>query len=209
MMDIFIFLSSVFAISLFSGAMSPGPMTAAVLAMGVSNRHAGLGISLGHGIIEIPLIVLIVLGFDKVLNSPQVKLLTGFAGGIVLLWMGVQILRNLNKAAETFDKNNRRGPVLTGVILSASNPYFLLWWATIGLKLAIDARTFGLGVFLLFIIAHWLCDYVWLEILSLASFKGSVVLGPKAEKIMLIVCGAALILFSIKFIYNTSVLWVN
>jgi threonine/homoserine/homoserine lactone efflux protein len=98
--------------------------------------------------------------------------------------------------------------VLTGIVLSASNPYFLLWWATVGLTLAIKARQLGWIAFVLFTIIHWLCDLVWLGILGWGSFKGSAIFGPKAQRIVLGICGAALILFSIIFIYGASRSWV-
>jgi len=47
-------------------------------------------------------------------------------------------------------------------------------------------------------------DLVWLQILSWASFKGSVLLGPNGQRIVVVVCSAAMFLFGLFFIYNAA-----
>ena len=85
--------------------------------------------------------------------------------------------------------------------MSAGNPYFLLWWATAGLALITTARTdFGAWAFVLLALVHWSCDLVWLTALSWASFKGSVLLGPKSQRVVLAVCAAAMAVFGLYFI---------
>jgi threonine/homoserine/homoserine lactone efflux protein len=105
-------------------------------------------------------------------------------------------------AEEQQAKTTKSTPVLTGIILSASNPYFLVWWATAGLNLAIIAKGIGIWAFVIFAIVHWLCDFIWLSALSWASFKGSVLLGPRGMRIVLMICAAALFFFGLFFIYN-------
>jgi hypothetical protein len=45
---------------------------------------------------------------------------------------------------------------------------------------------------------------VWLEALSLASFKGTELLGDSVQKIVLIICGAMLLGFGCKFLYDAG-----
>jgi len=85
--NLLLFLLSVIAISL-SGVMTPGPMFAVTIAKGKFDENAGLYIALGHGIIEIPLIVLIYFGFSQFFTYELVKKSIGFIGGIMLLYMG-------------------------------------------------------------------------------------------------------------------------
>lgn len=189
--------------------MAPGSVTAATIAHGAKNRDGGILIAIGHGIIEFPLMFLIILGFGTVIKSNSAQIAIGIVGGLFLLWMGIQMLRDISKEDFSVVGTYKSGPLLTGIILSASNPYFLLWWATVGLKLALEARQLGWFAFVLFTIVHWLCDLVWLGILGWASFKGSTVFGAKAQRIVLGICGTALILFSIKFIYSSGDSWLN
>ena len=202
-MSLLLFLAQVVVISL-SGVMAPGPVTAAAIATGARSRHAGAFIAIGHGIIEFPLMILIMLGMDKILKSTSTQIVIGLAGGTFLLIMAIQMLRSLKVAENQKAKAAKSGPVVTGIILSAGNPYFLLWWATVGLTLATTATELGIWAFALFAVVHWLCDLVWLETLSWASFKGSVLLGPRGMRIVLLICAMALLVFGLFFVYNAG-----
>jgi threonine/homoserine/homoserine lactone efflux protein len=186
------FVAQVVVISL-SGVMAPGPITAATLAAGTRSRHAGSLIAVGHGLIEFPLILLVIAGAGTLLASRAVTVGIGLVGGGVLVVMGAGMLRNLGKPAGTAGKRVGRGPVLTGVILTGTNPYFLLWWLTVGLNLTTRALQIGALALGLLAAVHWLCDLVWLEALSFTSFKGTKLLGAGVQKIVLGVCSVALI----------------
>jgi len=202
------FLASAVVISL-SGVMAPGALTAAAIAQGTRSKNAGPLIAIGHAIIEMPLIGLLVLGFDIVLKSQRTQIAIGFAGGGVLLWMATQMLRDIRGAEYVAADSYKTGPILTGFILSVSNPYFLLWWATIGLNLALKARALGAIALVLFTIVHWLCDLVWLHALTWASFKGATLLSSRRQKIVFGICGAALLFFGLKFVYDASSLLLS
>ena len=197
------FLAKAVVISL-SGVMAPGPMTAAALATGTRSRHAGAGIAVGHGVVEFPLMLLIMSGLSTPLASQGVRVGIGLAGGVFLVFMGVQMLRNLRANKDPATQYAGRGPFWTGIILSGGNPYFLFWWATVGLALASQAAELGVLAFGLFAIAHWLCDLVWLEALSLASFKGSKLLGDRNRRIVLALCALALLFFAVMFIHDAA-----
>lgn len=198
------FLLKAVGISL-SGVLAPGPITAATLAAGVRSPHAGAMIALGHAAIEVPLMVLIVAGAGAVFQVPSVKLGIGLAGGAFLLFMGSQLLGAVRTATVVEEVPDQRHPFMTGVVLTAANPYFLMWWATVGLALATDAITFGVVAFVLFGALHWLCDLVWLEILSLASYTGTEVLGGRLQQAVLLVCGIMLLGFGAMFLKDASI----
>jgi len=202
-MSLLFFLFQVIGVSL-SGVMAPGPVTAAAISMGQRQRFAGTLIALGHAIIELPLMLLIMFGMEKIFESTKVQVAIGLAGGALLLIMGGQMLVSLKTADNPQVKGTKTKPVLTGLILSASNPYFLVWWATVGIKIASPARQWGIWGFALFAVAHWLCDFVWLQVLSWASFKGSTLLGSRGRRVILMFCSLALLLFGLMFIYNAA-----
>jgi len=182
--------------------MQPGPVTATVLTMGARSRYAGTLLAVGHGIIEFPLMVVIILGLGRYFEMPGVQIGIGLAGGAFLMLMGVQSLAALRSKAGAEPRSFAGRPVLAGIILTAGNPYFLLWWATVGLALATEATHWGIWAFGLFALAHWLVDLIWLQALSWASFKGSVLLGPRGQRIVQAVCSAALLVFGLVFVYN-------
>jgi len=198
-MELVLFLFQVLGISL-SGALQPGPVTAAAITMGSRNRFAGTLMAVGHGLIEFPLMVLLIFGVGRFLTLPAVSIGIGLAGGSFLILMGVGMFKDLRTSDDPEMGITRRGPVVTGIVLSGGNPYFLIWWATVGLTLVTTARGFGVWAFVLFAIAHWLCDCVWLTILSWGSFKGASVLSPKRRRAVLLFCAVALLGFGLYFI---------
>ncbi|MBN2588413.1 MAG: LysE family transporter [Sedimentisphaerales bacterium] len=200
-MALLIFLGSVFIISI-SGALQPGPVTATTITMGAKNKWAGTLLAIGHGIIEFPLMVIIILGMGKYFEMPKVQITIGLAGGFFLVLMGIQIFLNLKSNTDNESKALHEKPVLAGIILTASNPYFLLWWATVGLKLAQEAKGFGIWAFAIFAFVHWSVDLIWLQFLSLASFKGSTLLGRKGFLYILGFCGFMLFVFGLFFLYG-------
>ncbi len=202
-MELIFFLVKVVGVSL-TGVMMPGPVTAAAIMMGSRNRFAGALMAIGHGIIEFPLMILIVLGMDVILESARIKIAIGFTGGAFLLFMAIQMVRSLRSVENQQVKVTRSGPIVTGIILSGGSPFFLFWWASVGLNLAITASGIGIWAFAMFAIVHWLCDLIWLSLLSWASFKGSVLLGPRNQRIVLLICSLALFGFGLFFIYNAA-----
>jgi threonine/homoserine/homoserine lactone efflux protein len=197
------FLLSAVAISL-SGVMAPGPMTAATLAAGARSRHAGALIALGHAVVEMPLILLLAAGIGTFLKSPAVKAGIGLAGGIVLVLMGVQLLFSLPNNQTDSEAAIQRRPFMTGVVLTAANPYFLFWWATVGLTLATRATEYGAAALIAFGVVHWLCDLVWLEVLSWTGFQGSRALGLRSQRVVSLICAVVLLGFGLKFLYEAG-----
>lgn len=200
-MALTVFLLKAFGISL-SGVMAPGAVTAAAIAQGARRRWAGIRMAVGHGIVEIPLIFLITLGLGVLFQADGFKIAVGVLGGAFLVWMGIVMTRQSGVSDSATDAPGAAGPLMTGLILSISNPYFLLWWATVGLNLTLEARNLGWTAFLLFALVHWLCDLIWLTVLSFASFHGTNILGSRSQKIVLQVCGIALVAFGGHFIYR-------
>jgi threonine/homoserine/homoserine lactone efflux protein len=177
-------------------------MTAATLAAGTKNRHAGIVMALGHGLVEFPLMLLVLAGMGRFFQTENVKLAVTLIGAAVLVFLGLQMLRDARKPLTLNAPAAARGAFATAVVMTAGNPYFLLWWATVGLTLATQASQIGLFAFALFALIHWLCDLVWFEILSLASHKGARVFSQKSQKITLALCGLALLVFAAKFLLD-------
>jgi threonine/homoserine/homoserine lactone efflux protein len=184
-----------------SGVMAPGPITAATLAAGARNRHAGSWICAGHVIVELPLILLLASGLGTFLQSQGIRAAIGLAGGALLMLMGLQLLASLRSLDANSTCSVERHPLWIGIVLSGANPYFLLWWATVGLTLTGQAMQFGILTLVLFALAHWMCDLGWLEVLSFLGFKGSS-LGAGGQKAIAIVCAVVLLGFGLKFVHD-------
>jgi len=197
------FLAQAAVVSL-SGALAPGPVTTATLVAGARSRHAGAWIAVGHGVLEFPLMGLIMLGAGAILQLRGFRIGIGMIGGVMLLFMAAMMLRDVRRPAQQSVTVKSTNPVWIGIALTGGNPYFLLWWATVGLALASRAMTLGVLAFGLFAIVHWLCDLVWLEALSLASYSGIRILGPRSQQWILAICSAAMAFFGLYFLWDAA-----
>jgi threonine/homoserine/homoserine lactone efflux protein len=196
------FLLEAVLISL-SGVIAPGPITAVTVSKGTKSPHAGAIIALGHGIVEIPLMILILYGFGDILKITYIKAIIGLLGGLFLLKMGLGLLKGI-KQAKVDSSNGPSSPLRAGIILTLANPYFLVWMATIGSILIFRSYTFGLLGFTVFIIAHWSCDFLWLYFLSALSFKGGQFFGKRLQQVLFLICGVFLLFFGAKFIFDAA-----
>jgi len=181
-----------------SGVMLPGPLTAATIASGYRNKNAGLMIGIGHGIIEIPIIALVYFGFASYLSIPIVRQVTGVAGGLLLIVMGLLIFFTFKKPIDGTEKLSYT-PLVTGMVMTGGNPYFLLWWATIGVALITTAVTFGLMGLVVFTVLHLACDIGWDQFLSVTVYKTKHLWTPKVQKIVFTICALVLMGFGIYF----------
>jgi len=192
-----LFLLSAAGISL-SGVMMPGPLTAATIAKGYREQNAGVFIALGHAVIELPLMALIYFGLAPFFASPGVKMVVGLAGGLLLIFMGLMVLRGFRKnMMETADLPSNS--LVTGIMLTGANPYFFLWWATIGIALVVTAAQFGIWGLIIFAVVHWSCDLAWEEVVSVSVFRTKHLWTQTVQRVVFGVCAAALIGFGVWF----------
>ena len=192
-----LFLLSAAGISL-SGVMMPGPLTAATIAKGYQDKNAGILIALGHAVIEFPLMALVYFGFAHFFTSPETKRVVSLAGGLMLGFLGLMMLRTIRKApGEAADLPYNS--FVTGIIMTGGNPYFFLWWATIGVALIANAADFGIWGLLLFAVVHWSCDLVWEQFVSVSVFKTRHLWTQKVQRIVFGVCALVLVGFGAWF----------
>lgn len=191
-----IFLTS-FAVAL-SGAMMPGPVLAITIAESArNNRLSGLYITLGHGVVELCLIALIVAGFGEILGSPGAVRLMGLAGGTALIIMGGMTVLGASKADYSAGVGTATGSgpaklMAIGAVTSLSNPYWSLWWATVGLGFLTMSRKLGGAGLAAFYSGHIIADGAWLTLVSVLIASGRWI-GGRGIKIILAVCGIFLV----------------
>ncbi len=199
----YMFIAEVILLSL-SGVMAPGPLTAISLTEGSRSPHAGVLLSFGHGVVEIPLMILLFLGFGAFMEGDGVQQWLLASGGIVLLAMGIQILLKTRTAAVPSTSGTRRVPFIAGMLLSASNPYFIVWWSTVGLTLISKSAAVGALGFPILVVVHWLCDFCWLYLLSALSWKAGAALGVKFQRVLAVIAGAVVLVFAVRFLTEGS-----
>lgn len=193
-------LASVFVISL-SGALMPGPMFATVLAKSYRSPWAGAQASMGHAVVEVPLILLIYFGAASFFDQAIVRFILGVLGGGMVVWMGFGMFR-ARKSISSGQKDTRYNAFAAGIILSAGNPFFILWWATVGALLVLQAAEFGSGGLWALILTHWSTDLVWLSIVSGLVYKTHRLWAPAFQTAVFTLCSLLLIGFGGWFIVS-------
>jgi threonine/homoserine/homoserine lactone efflux protein len=186
-------LLSVVVIS-FSGAMMPGPMFAVTLAKSYKSSWAGTWISIGHAVIEVPLVLLIYFGFAQIFKSTFFQLVLSILGSGMIIWLGISMFRT-RRAVVQQGKDLSYSAFAAGIIMSGTNPFFLLWWATIGWMLISRIVPFGMAGLVAFIIVHWLCDLVWLTLVSNVVYRTQSLWGKRLQEGIFIACSALLVMF--------------
>lgn len=184
-----------------SGVMMPGPVFAGTVAKGYKDKNAGMQIAFGHGIVEFPLIAFIGLGFGSFFEDQGVMIVIGLVGGAVLVYIGYNMMR-MRKEIDKTEKYLPYHPIIVGVITTITNPYFFLWWATVGLFLIAYALGFGLLAFVGFAVLHWSCDFLWDYFVSFTVFKSKKFWSEKGHNILFGICGAIMIIFGVWFIIS-------
>ena len=197
-----------------SGVLSPGPLFFTNLIYGSKQGlHAGIKIALGHTIVELPLIIVLALalfGFLPLNLGDESLRLIGLIGGVAIIFFSISQISDVLKKGRVVARDNKNknydnsnhflfrinkkkrviegGPFILGIIFSALNPFFLVWWLTVGLKLISDSLyLFGIvaGIIFLFSFHIWM-DYAWLAVTSYMIYKGRSILKAKSYHLFLI-----------------------
>ena len=192
-----------------SGALMPGPLLTVTISESVKKgAWVGPAVILGHGILELGLVVLIFTGLGPYLKANGVAGSISLMGGAVLLWMGWSMFAEaprLSLEETSRDETSGKGihgPVAYGILMSVSNPYWTLWWVTIGLGYMMSAMKFGVIGIGAFFTGHISADLAWYSLVSLVMSKGRTFLSDRAYQAIVRTCAACLVLFGVWFLYT-------
>jgi len=187
----------------FSGAMMPGPLLAVTIDES-ARRGAAAGplLILGHMLLEAGLVIALALGVAAFLGNARVLAAIGLVGGTALCWMGVSMLRSASRALVEGDNSRayRLHPVTAGMVTSLANPYWSIWWATIGLGYLTVALRQGIAGIAAFFGGHILADFLWYGAVSFGVSRGFGFLSLRIHRLVLALCGLALIVFGLWFV---------
>lgn len=200
----------------FSGAVMPGPL----LTVNIHESYqrgfwTGPLLILGHGILELFLLIGLILGLDSILKTPIFQNSIAIIGGAVLLWMAWGMLKdswqgNLSLDLEDSEQKARSlNPIIAGIVVSLSNPYWSLWWATIGLTYVSQALQKGFLALAAFYIGHIMADLIWYSGISFAVVSGKKILSDNIYRIIIMTCGLFLVFLALYFIWSARGLIYN
>lgn len=215
----------------FSGAMMPGPLLTVTVTQTARRGFIGsVLIVIGHSLLELFFVIGLVFGLGSILEKKWVMGAVALLGGIMLLWMGWGMIRDARRGVLDLDMSAETGVsglsddlcesslrangglVVTGALVSLSNPYWLLWWSTIGIagmtyfRMLISNPVLAIGVFY---VGHIMGDIVWYLAVGGAVVSGRKLLSSKAYTWIVQVCGVFLVFLGLSFIQLllTGKLW--
>jgi len=206
-MDILNFIFTVVLVTA-SGALAPGPLFFATVSHGTrSGAKGGLWVSVGHTLIEFPLVLLLASGLLTAYSQPVVQLVVGVAGGVALLIFGALQIRGALRAKFSdsgLGEVKLRSPLLLGLGLSGLNPFFIGWWLTVGMKLILDAVALAslAGIVLMYVFHVWM-DYAWLILMAHFARMGRDLVGTRGYRVLMAFFGVILICYGLNFLLET------
>lgn len=189
----------------FSGAMMPGPfMTMTIGESARSGPWVGPKMIAGHAILEMVLLAAIFFGLAPLFQKDLFFVLVALVGGGIMIWMAQSMFRSLPKLEinTAVTGNKSMNLYLAGILMSLANPYWIIWWATIGLGYVLHSQKLGFTGIVFFFIGHILGDLVWYSAISVAVGKGRKFFGNKTYRILVGVCAAFLSFFALWLIYD-------
>ncbi len=188
-----------------SGALMPGPVLVVTVSHAARRGFiVGPLIVLGHAILEFTLVVGVILGLGRYLVLDPVTGVLGIAGGVVLAWMGWGMLsgKGGGEGESEMTRATPTSPVLAGILTSLSNPYWFLWWATVGLayiSMSLQRDFAGVAAFYS---GHILSDLLWYSLVAgLIAFGHKFVAG-RFYRGLFMFCGIFLTVFGLYFLYG-------
>jgi threonine/homoserine/homoserine lactone efflux protein len=205
MMELMIILSGIFVTSFIvalSGALMPGPLLAVTIKeTPVRGFWAGPLIVAGHGILELLLVVLLLFGLGTYLKREIVFALIGMSGALVLIWMAIGMYRSLPTLQLVTDSSEKSGmnPVWSGIIMSLANPYWFVWWATIGLGYITYSMKYSATGIAAFFSGHIMADLIWYSFVSFGISRGRRFISDGVYRGIIAACASVLVVFSIWF----------
>ncbi len=193
----------------FTGAMMPGPvLIATILHSAKKGYMTGPLVTVGHAFVELIMAILLGLGLVLIIGSLEVRVIIRFLGGVALMWMGFEASKYSKKAtmeglveSESLSKVLMYGPILLGLLMSISNPYWWVWWVTVGNTFLIEGvAVAGLLGVATFYFSHIMSDLAWYTIVSSSIGKSRKAINDKVYRYVLVGCGIFLIGLGIIFL---------
>ncbi len=205
-MDLFTFIATVVVVTA-SGALAPGPLFFTNIAHGArSGAKGGFAFSVGHTIFELSLVLFLAFTLQIVINEPLITVVVGAVGGAASLVFGfLQIREALASKSLSVGETGikARNALVLGTLFTGLNPYFIIWWLTVGITLIVNALVLAsfAGVLIMYVSHVWM-DYAWLIGTAYLARRGTSLIGGRGYRVVMVIFGAILILFGLYFLVS-------
>jgi threonine/homoserine/homoserine lactone efflux protein len=201
----------------FSGAITPGPLLLVTISQTLKiGLIAAVMIVAGHSLLELFTTVGLSVGLKEVMDKPLIFRIIGTVGGAVMVWMASGMFKdairstnpNIDELVNAMRSKERRigtklaKPFGLGVAVSLSNPFWTIWWLTVGAAFVTKALKGSFILFPSFYFGHILSDLAWYGVVGISITLGGRFISSRIYRIFLIICSLFLFLFGGYFIYT-------
>jgi threonine/homoserine/homoserine lactone efflux protein len=186
----------------------PGPLLGLTIDTGIKKGFkGGIMIALGHALLDLLTMILLMLGLKELMTNSMVTAFIGVFGGGVLVYMGITMVIQVHKNQVSLDTVESEGLntkwhylMIKGATVSISNPYYIIWWASVGLALVLSATSLGfIGVVLVYL-GHITSDLVWFGFVAYTMHKSQKIMSPKVYKGIILGIGLFVACFGLYFV---------
>ncbi|MRU11130.1 LysE family transporter [Bacillus anthracis] len=200
-----IFLSYVFLGLSLSAPM--GPINAAQLEKGIRSGvfHAWI-LGIGALLADVIYMALIYLGVIHFLEKDIIKLFLWSFGAFVLIYTGIESLRNANQISISNTRNDDSiiKSFFSGFFMSLSNPLTILFWLGIfGSILAKAASSYSKEQLLLYSFGTILGIFIWDIMMASTSSIFRKILNTRILSLITVISGISLIIYGLYFGFQT------
>ena len=199
-------LGSAFLVGL-TGAVAPGPLLALDIRESVRlGVRAGVLVSTGHAVADLAIVLTLAAGVSRIVNTDLALAVMGPVGGGFLLWMGWSMARNVPTTAPWSNGHVRplarsaAYPLLGGALVSVANPFWFLWWLTVGSTFLVSASPQGTAGTYTFYVGHILADYAWYVAVAFALGSGRRFMSDGVYRIVMLISALLLGIVGIVFV---------
>jgi threonine/homoserine/homoserine lactone efflux protein len=201
----------------FSGALVPGPMLTLVISSAAEKGFwTSFFIVVGHSLLELLVVISFFLGVLKYLENPLIVKIIAILGGVFLLYLGVDIIISIFRKKYIIDfksivkKRTITGKstvivILKGILISLMNPYWYIWWITIGAAFIIKSVEFNIPGISSFYLGHISADFIWYLFIGFLINTGRKFFNQKIYNGILAACSIFLFYLGVRFIIEALI----
>jgi len=183
-----------FALGL-TGALAPGPTLLATINSSLAGGWStGPKVTLGHMLSELVIFILIVAGLAEVAR-PYTTVVAAVGGAALIAFGLLTIAGSRTASLKVAPGASAASPYFAGFFTSVANPYFWIWWLTVGSTMVIAGLAGGILLACVFMAGHWCADAGWYTLVSSGVSRGSLLLSDTAYRLIIAACGIFLVLF--------------
>ena len=198
----------------FTGALMPGPMlTLVISSVAQKGFKTAVFIVIGHSVLELLIVAGFYLGVLKYLDNALAVKIISLAGGAFLIYMAISIIVSVARKKIKLDLDSKKitqnlgtkgALIITGkgILISLANPYWYVWWMTIGAAFMVKSVQHSFGGVASFYTGHILADFIWYLFVGFLISTGRRFFNQKIYIGILIACSIFLLYLGIKFILD-------